>query len=84
MIIRQNVPHFILRTSNNLSSTILLLVIDNVVSSDSGVYQCTARDGLDTIAGNALSIEGKTIITHTIFDGVPKCHHMYSTILLIQ
>ncbi len=41
----QNVPHIRLRTLTSSTSTTLLLVIDNAVSSDAGVYQCTAREG---------------------------------------
>ncbi len=54
----QDVPHIRLRTSNISSSTTLLLVIDNVVSSDAGVYQCTARDGQDYVRGESLTMTG--------------------------
>ena len=54
----QDVPHIRLRTSTSSSSTTLLLVLDNVVSSDTGVYQCTAQDGLDTASGSGLTIKG--------------------------
>ena len=54
----QDVPHIRLRTSNSSSSTTLLLVLDNVVSSDAGVYQCTAQDGMDTASGNGLTVTG--------------------------
>ena len=53
----QHVPHTILRTSFS-SSTTLLLVVDNVVSSDAGLYQCTAQDGQDTSTGTTLTITG--------------------------
>ena len=53
----QDVPHIILRTSTT-SSTTLLLVLDNVVSSDAGFYQCTAQDGQDTATGTTLTITG--------------------------
>ena len=55
----QDVPHFRLRTTNTSSSTTLLLVIDNVVSSDAGVYQCTARDGHDYVSGGNFTMTGK-------------------------
>ena len=55
----QDVPHIRLRTSTSSSSTTLLLVLDNMVSSDAGVYQCTAQDGLDTASGNELNITGQ-------------------------
>ena len=54
----QDVPHIILRTSNISSLTTLLLVLDNVVSSDAGLYQCTAQDGQDTATGTTLTITG--------------------------
>ena len=47
----QDVPHIRLRTSTSSTSTTLLLVIDNVVSSDTGIYQCTARNGQETANG---------------------------------
>ncbi len=55
----QDVPHIRLRTTSISSSTILLLVIDNVMSSDAGVYQCTARDGQYYVRGNIFTIAGK-------------------------
>ena len=58
----QDVPHIRLRISTSSSSTTLLLVLDNVVSSDAGVYQCTAQDGLDTASGSALTITGYFLI----------------------
>ncbi len=54
----QDVPHIRLRTSNTSSSTTLLLVIDNVVSSDAGVYQCAARDGQNYVRGESLNMTG--------------------------
>jgi len=30
-----------------------------VVSSDAGMYQCTAQDGSETVCGNALVVTGK-------------------------
>ena len=56
----QDVPHLRLRTSTFSSSTTLLLVLDNVVSSDAGVYQCTAQDQdrMDTAIGSNLSVTG--------------------------
>ena len=55
----QDVPHIRLRTSTSPSSTTLLLVVDNVVSSDAGVYQCAAQDGLDTASGSSLNVAGQ-------------------------
>ena len=54
----QDVPHIILRTSNTSSSTTLLLVLDNVVSSDAGQYLCIAQDGQNTATGTTLTITG--------------------------
>ena len=54
----QDVPHIILRTYTTSSSTTLLLVLDNVVSSDAGLYQCAAQDGQITATGKALNITG--------------------------
>ena len=54
----QDVPHIIWRTSTTSSSITLLLVIDNVVSSDAGLYQCTGQDGQTTATGNRVNITG--------------------------
>ena len=58
----QDVPHIRLRTSTSSSSTTLLLVLDNVVSSDAGVYQCSAQDGPDTASGNELNVTGEYLV----------------------
>ena len=58
----QDVPHIRLRTSTSSSSTTLLLVVDNVVSSDTGVYQCTAKNGLVISAGSSISLSGYYIM----------------------
>ena len=58
----QHVPHIRLRTSTSSSSTTVLLVLDNVVSSDAGVYQCSAQDGLDTASGNELNVTGEYLV----------------------
>ena len=54
----QDVPHIILKNSTTSSWTTLLLVLDNRVSSDAGLYQCTAQDGQDTATGTILNITG--------------------------
>ena len=54
----QDVPHIILKTSTTSSSTTLLLVLDNVVFSDAGLYQCTAQDMQDIATGTILNITG--------------------------
>ena len=68
----QDVPHIRLRTSTSTSSTTLLLVVDNVVSSDAGVYQCSAKNGLVISAGSSISLSGyyMTIIKiHVLYYG---------------
>ncbi len=50
----QDVPHIRMRTTNT-SSTILLLVIDNV-------DQCTARDGQDYVSENNFTMTGTDLI----------------------
>ena len=55
----QDVPHVRLRAFITSSSTTLLLVIDNVVSSDAGVYQCTAMDRLNYIGGDNFTMTGR-------------------------
>ena len=67
----QDVPHIILRTSTTSSSTTLILVLDNIVSSDAGLYQCNAQDGLYTASGTALTITG-----------VKKAGYVYQSCLL--
>ncbi len=56
----QDVPHIIIRRSvnSNTSNTILMLTIDTVVLSDSGMYQCTAQDGQEIANGNIIPITG--------------------------
>ena len=54
----QDIPHIILRNSTSTTFTTLVLVLDNVVSSDVGLYQCTAQDGLNMSSGTALTIRG--------------------------
>ena len=54
----QDIPHNILRTSTSTSFTTLILVLDNVLPSDAGLYQCTAQDGVITASGTALTITG--------------------------
>ena len=52
----QDVPHVILIRTFTSDSTTLLLVLDNVVYSDAGLYQCS--DGENTVTGNPLDIAG--------------------------
>ena len=59
VLLVQDSPHIRLRTtSTSSSSPTLLLVLDNVVSSDAGVYQCTAQDGVESASGSALTLSG--------------------------
>ncbi len=58
----QDVPHIFIRRflmTNNSSTTTLLLTIDTVVSSDAGMYQCTAQDGQETANGDIIPITGE-------------------------
>ena len=69
----QDVPHIRLRTSTSSSSTTLLLVLDNVVSSDAGMYQCTAQSGLQSFSGNELNIKGQLSNDKFIFSKLYFC-----------
>ena len=57
----QDVPHIRMRSSSDDTSTTLLLVLDNLQASDSGVYQCTAQDGGETVMGTALTLMGISV-----------------------
>ncbi len=59
----QDVPHILIRRAHisDTSSTTLMLTIDNVVSSDAGMYQCTAQDRQDTVTGDIILVKGKLI-----------------------
>ena len=57
----QDVPHIRMRSSSDDTSTTLLLVLDNLQASDSGVYQCTAQDGGETAMGTALTLIGLSV-----------------------
>ena len=57
----QDVPHIRMRSSSDDTSTTLLLVLDNLQASDSGVYRCTAQDGGETARGNALTLTGLSV-----------------------
>ena len=54
----QNVPHIRMRSSKTMTSSIFLLVVDNFQSSDNGLYQCTAEDGVMTGNGLPLTLTG--------------------------
>ncbi len=61
----QDVPHIFIRRSlitNTSSTTTLMLIIDTVVSSDAGMYQCTAQDGQVTANGDIIPITGKSML----------------------
>ena len=61
----QDVPHTVIRRSlmtNTSSTTTLMLIIDTVVSSDAGMYQCTAQDGQVTANGDIIPITGKSML----------------------
>ena len=46
-----DVPHLRERTSNDSTTTTSVLTVDNFQSSDTGTYQCSARDGTRTENG---------------------------------
>ena len=56
--LEQDVPHILMRSSRNTSSSTFLLVVDNFQSSDDGTYQCTAEDGVMTGNGSTLILTG--------------------------
>ena len=61
----QDVPHTVIRRSlmtNSFSTTTLMLTIDTVVSSDAGMYQCTAQDGQETANGDTIPFTGKSML----------------------
>ena len=49
-----DVPHLQERTANDDTTTTSVLTVDNFQSSDTGTYQCSARDGMRT--GNGASV----------------------------
>ena len=53
-----DVPHLRERTSNNSTTTTLVLTVDNFQSSDTGTYQCSARDGMRTGNGANVTLNG--------------------------
>ncbi len=62
----QDVPHIFIRKSLNTdtcSTTTSMLTVDNVVFSDSGMYQCTAQDGRQTADGDIIPITDKSELT---------------------
>ncbi len=61
----QDIPHTVMRRSlitNTSSTTTLMLIIDTVVSSDAGMYQCTAQNGQETANGDIIPITGKLML----------------------
>ena len=54
-----DVPHIRMRRSTSASSTILILIVDNFQSSDTGMYQCTAQEeGGSAVMGTSLMLTG--------------------------
>ena len=59
-----DVPHLRERTSNDSTTTTSVLTVDNFQSSDAGIYQCSARDGMRTGNGANVTLNGKIIISN--------------------
>ena len=53
-----DVPHLRERISNDSSTTTSVLTMDNFQSSDTGTYQCSARDGMKTGNGAYVTLNG--------------------------
>ena len=54
-----DVPHIRMRRSTSASSTILILIVDNFQSSDTGMYQCTAQEEQGSaVMGTSLMLIG--------------------------
>ena len=53
-----DIPHIRIRSSITAISSTFLLVVDNFQPSDSGLYQCTAQEGVDTAMGTPLTLTG--------------------------
>jgi hypothetical protein len=60
----QDVPHIRMRVSSGVDASMFILVVDTFMASDSGVYQCTARDEGDTATGTALTLTGNALSQH--------------------
>ena len=54
-----DVPHLRERNSNDSTTTTSVLTVDNFQSSDTGTYQCSARDGMRTGTGANVTLNGK-------------------------
>lgn len=63
----QNAPHVRIRNSTTSSYTVLVLVIDNVLTSDEGVYYCTAKNEGTITTGISLNLTGISIKICVVF-----------------
>ena len=53
-----DVPHLRERTTNDSTTTTSVLTVDNFQSSDTGRYQCFAKDGMSTGDGQTVDLIG--------------------------
>ena len=58
-----DVPHLRERISNDITTTTSVLTVDNFQSSDTGTYECSARDGMRTGNGANVTLNGKFFLT---------------------
>ena len=59
-----NIPHLRERTYtvNTTGSATSVLTVDNIESSDKGVYHCMAVDGNNAVQGDAIDLRGMLIV----------------------
>ena len=70
-----DVPHLRERTSNDSTTTTSVLTVDNFQSSDTGTYQCSARDGTRTGNGENVTLTGKFISKFRKVFNYSKCYN---------
>ena len=58
-----DVPHLRERTSNDSTTTISVLTVDNFQPTDSGTYQCSVSDGVRTGNGQNVTLNGNLFLT---------------------
>ena len=58
-----DLTHIRIRSSNSGMSTTSSLVVDNFQTSDSGNYECQARDGMMTAGSSMLSLTGECAVS---------------------
>ena len=70
-----DVPHLRERTSNDSTTTTSVLTVDNFQSSDTGTYQCSARDGTRTENGENVTLIGKFVSKFRRVFNYSKCYN---------